>query len=283
MKKIILALTMCVFAGFTFTAPAESAPRQNHGYSQTQIKKTTVRKKTNVRKQTVRKNNKKRVRTVVSRTNAVAPQVAQPAQTFNVLNDEESTAAYWAREQERAQRQAQTAAAFGDTTAGRAVRQQRSNRNNTYDRNTAQPIVFWNSNNHMQRAESMIGLTAKGNRQELKSTFARTLGQGIDPTRIPWCAAWANAVLAESGIEGTGSLMARSFTDWGKPTAAPVKGDVVVLRRGRGNRTGHVGFFYGFVDHNGVKKVALLGGNQGKQVRISYYPISRVIAYRTVG
>jgi hypothetical protein len=53
------------------------------------------------------------------------------------------------------------------------------------------------------------------------------------------------------------------------------------MRRGRNKSAGHVGFFYAFVDLNGSKMVAVLGGNQGKEVRISYYPISKIIAYRT--
>lgn len=131
------------------------------------------------------------------------------------------------------------------------------------------------------KAESMIGLSARKDKKELETKFAQTLGQQVDPTHIPWCAAWANMVLADVGMQTTGSLMARSFLDWGKQTNNPSIGDVVVMRRGRNRMSGHVGFFYGYVEHNGVKQIAVLGGNQSKQVRISYYPISKVIAYRT--
>jgi hypothetical protein len=127
----------------------------------------------------------------------------------------------------------------------------------------------------------MIGLSARKDRKELETKFAQTLGQRVDPTHVPWCAAWANMVLADVGMQTTGSLMARSFLAWGKQTNNPSVGDVVVMRRGRNRMAGHVGFFYGYVENNGVKQIAVLGGNQGKQVRISYYPISKVIAYRT--
>ena len=142
---------------------------------------------------------------------------------------------------------------------------------------------FLESNNTgvLAKAESMIGLDARKNRLELKKKLSEANGQTVDPARIPWCAAWANMVLSESGMETTGSLMARSFLAWGKATKAPNIGDVVVMRRGRNRNMGHVGFFYAFVDVNGSKMVAVLGGNQGKEVRISYYPISKVIAYRT--
>lgn len=135
---------------------------------------------------------------------------------------------------------------------------------------------------HMKEAKAQIGLNAKSDRKQLATMFEKKIGQRVDPVSIPWCAAWANAVLADAGIGGTDSLMARSFLAWGHPVSGvPKVGDVVVLRRGRNKYAGHVGFFYGFVDDaTGIKKIAVLGGNQGKSVSISYYPISRVIAYR---
>ena len=143
---------------------------------------------------------------------------------------------------------------------------------------------FLESNNVgvLAKAESMIGLDARKDRQLLKNKMSQANGQTVDPARIPWCAAWMNMVLDESGLPTTGSLMARSFLAWGRPVAGDPKiGDVVVMRRGRNRDNGHVGFFYAFVDVNGAKMVAVLGGNQGKEVRISYYPITKVIAYRT--
>ena len=133
-------------------------------------------------------------------------------------------------------------------------------------------------------AKTQIGLNVRTDRQKLKAELSQANKQTVDPARIPWCAAWANKVLADAGITGTDSLMARSFLAWGHPVSGmPKIGDVVVMRRGRNRYSGHVGFFYGFVDDaTGIKKVAVLGGNQGKAVSISYYPISRVIAYRTI-
>ena len=135
---------------------------------------------------------------------------------------------------------------------------------------------------YLAKAESMIGMDARKDRKILKEKMSEANGQTVDPARIPWCAAWMNMVLDESGMPTTGSLMARSFLAWGKPVAGDPKiGDVVVMRRGRNKSAGHVGFFYSFVEHNGQKMVAVLGGNQGKEVRISYYPITKIIAYRT--
>jgi uncharacterized protein (TIGR02594 family) len=154
------------------------------------------------------------------------------------------------------------------------------NRNSNWDNN--QPITFWDSRKiNFAAAENMIGLNARRDRYYLKQKFTQTFGRTVDPARIPWCAAWANLVLAENGIQGTNSLLARSFENWGRPISNPSQGDLVVLRRGRNRIQGHVGFFYAFIERDGVKYVGLLGGNQGHEVKISYYPISKVIAYRT--
>ena len=139
-----------------------------------------------------------------------------------------------------------------------------------------------NKTGFLAKAEDMIGLDARKDRQILKQKMSEANGQTVDPAKIPWCAAWANTVLAQAGMETTGSLMARSFLTWGKAVKGDPKiGDVVVMRRGRNRYAGHVGFFYAFVDINGSKMAAVLGGNQGKEVRISYYPITKIIAYRT--
>ena len=134
---------------------------------------------------------------------------------------------------------------------------------------------------HVNKGMKMVGLNARKDRTELKTYFAKKLDQSVDPARIPWCAAWANAVLAEAGVEGTDSLMARSFLQWGLPTARPKEGDVVVLTRGRNRLAGHVGFYVGTVERDGKRYIAVLGGNQRKSVNITYYSVDRVISYRT--
>lgn len=133
----------------------------------------------------------------------------------------------------------------------------------------------------MNTAQSMVGMSARGNRHELKRIFANTLAKQVDPTRTPWCAAWANSVLAQRGIQGTNSLLARSFLNWGHATSNPGQGDVAVLTRGRGGISGHVGFVVERKEVNGRRFVKLLGGNQGRAVKYSWYPESKVISYRT--
>lgn len=134
---------------------------------------------------------------------------------------------------------------------------------------------------HVKKGLQMVGLNARKDRKELKTFFANSIDQTVDPVRIPWCAAWANAVLEDTGVSGTDSLTARSFLQWGMPTTRPREGDVVVLTRGRSKWAGHVGFYIGTVERDGRQYIAVLGGNQKKSVNIAYYPINRVIGYRT--
>lgn len=134
--------------------------------------------------------------------------------------------------------------------------------------------------NHIRRAKQMIGMNAQEDRARLRSFFAERINDPVDPVRIPWCAAWANAVLAEAGYATTHSLLARSFLNYGYVVREPVKGDIVVLRRGSSNWTGHVGFFVGRMVIDGVPHVAVLGGNQERAINIAYFPESRVLGYR---
>lgn len=129
-------------------------------------------------------------------------------------------------------------------------------------------------------AKKWEGKTAKKDRKELKTLFASN-NMPIDPAHIPWCAAFANAVLNRSGYETTNSLMARSFLHWGTKTKEPQEGDIVVLKRGRSKATGHVGFFQGYEWYGGVQYVKVLGGNTDDAVQVGYFPVSAVLGYRT--
>jgi len=132
------------------------------------------------------------------------------------------------------------------------------------------------------QAKAWEGKTAKNNRKELKDLFAGTFGYPVDPAHIPWCAAFANAILRRENMPTTNSLMARSFLNWGIKTHDPKEGDVVVLARGNNKSLGHVGFFMGYEYVEGIKYVKVLGGNTDHAVQVGYYPASKVIGYRTV-
>jgi uncharacterized protein (TIGR02594 family) len=118
-------------------------------------------------------------------------------------------------------------------------------------------------------ATRFLGLHERTNINALQSLIR------INPARIPWCAAFVNAILGNKGYKGSGSNQARSFLKYGVATSEPRKGDIVVLGR-------HVGFFEGYIYRNGRKFVAVLGGNQSNRVQISYYSSNRVLSYRKV-
>lgn len=91
---------------------------------------------------------------------------------------------------------------------------------------------------------------------------------------VPWCAAFVGSCLMRGGEKSSGSLMARSYVNWGVKTT-PKLGCVVVLSRGR-PPAGHVAFYAG----GRGSQVLLLGGNQGDAVNKKLFPKNRVIAYR---
>jgi uncharacterized protein (TIGR02594 family) len=132
----------------------------------------------------------------------------------------------------------------------------------------------------INEASKMQGLHARKNRVVLKTYMNVDKNGPVDPVRIPWCAGFVNAVLHRTGFEGTESLMARSFLHYGETTTKPTEGDIVVLKRGRSNRTGHVGFFQGYEWQGSQLYVKVLGGNQSKQVNVAYFPSNLVLSYR---
>src|SRR6056297_1523383 len=79
--------------------------------------------------------------------------------------------------------------------------------------------------------------------------FAATTGNSwVQDDETPWCASFVGAILAQSGLQGTGRLNARSYLDWGTPVdlGDAAVGDVVVFWRGtRDGWQGHVGFYAG--------------------------------------
>ena len=103
--------------------------------------------------------------------------------------------------------------------------------------------------------------------------------QGYDD-KASWCSSFVNWVLAQSGIKGTGSALARSWLDWGEPLEAPLPGCIAVLWRDDPTSwKGHVGFWL----REDTAEVHLLGGNQLEAVREHTYPRLCVLGYRWPG
>lgn len=107
--------------------------------------------------------------------------------------------------------------------------------------------------------------------------YIRTIGQpGAATDSTAWCAAFVGACLASAGVDGTRSLLARSYLDWGQSVDLPVPGAVAVLARGSDPASGHVGFVVGMT----ADRVVLLGGNQSDAVTVEAFPRSRILAFR---
>lgn len=105
---------------------------------------------------------------------------------------------------------------------------------------------------------------------------ANTSIAGYDD-KASWCSSFVHWCLAHAGVAGTGSALARSWLDWGKPLAEPRPGCIAVLwRESPDSWKGHVGFYLRHDD----AQVWLLGGNQSGRVCEHAYPVACVLAYR---
>lgn len=130
-------------------------------------------------------------------------------------------------------------------------------------------------------ARQFVGLDEKRNGAVIGSFIKSMTGKKLDPAKTAWCAAYVNAVLAASGVEGTDSNLARSFLNFGTETTKPKRGDLAVFTRGDPNGwQGHVGFYAGEVTKNGQKYIKVLGGNQSDGVNEALYPANRLLSYR---
>ncbi len=126
-------------------------------------------------------------------------------------------------------------------------------------------------------AESMLGMNERTHTEVLSDFFEENAGIEINPAHTAWCAAFVNGVLGSTGVEGTDSLLARSFLNFGEAVDEPQRGDVVVLRRGSEAWMGHVGFFAGYDDRGNI---LVLGGNQRNSVSIAPYAADRLLGFR---
>lgn len=109
--------------------------------------------------------------------------------------------------------------------------------------------------------------------------FADSGNSWVKDDETAWCAAFVNSVLASLGLPGTGKLNARSFESYGdKVNLADVRpGDIAVFWRNDPNGwQGHVAFVVSLEGGS----VNVLGGNQGNEVSVRPYPLSRIVAFR---
>ena len=129
-------------------------------------------------------------------------------------------------------------------------------------------------------AKKEIGTVEWGNGSNPKVVaYFKDAGQaGVKDDATAWCAAFVGAMLKRGGMKGTGSLLARSYLDWGVAVDREDarEGDIAVFRRGNSSWQGHVAFF---VKDNG-STITVLGGNQSDAVNISSYSAASLLGIR---
>jgi uncharacterized protein (TIGR02594 family) len=115
----------------------------------------------------------------------------------------------------------------------------------------------------LDNARGEIGKKEWGGRPsnpEIEKYYTEAVGKKHFDS-VPWCAAFVGAMLVRSGFKSSGSLMARSYTKYGKQLTAPIPGAIVVFPRGK-PPSGHVAI----VERVTPKYVEVIGGNQSDQV-----------------
>lgn len=91
---------------------------------------------------------------------------------------------------------------------------------------------------------------------------------------IPWCALFANQILTQVGLKGTGTLWALDFAKWGQKLAGPAVGAFAPMQRSGG---GHIPIVVGRDQHGNLM---CIGGNQSDAVNIKPFDPARVVAWR---
>lgn len=91
---------------------------------------------------------------------------------------------------------------------------------------------------------------------------------------VPWCALFANMVLAKVGLKGTGTLWALDFAKWGIGLNGAAIGAFAPMKRDGG---GHIAIVVGRDQHGNLMCV---GGNQGDEVSIRPFPAGRPVGFR---
>lgn len=103
---------------------------------------------------------------------------------------------------------------------------------------------------------------------------------GEMPDSVPWCSAFVNGMCWLHRRDRSKSAAARSWLDHGMSVdhedAQP--GDIVILKRGRNPKSGHVGFFAGWDG----SMVRLVSGNHRDAVTIAPFAKSRILGIRRV-
>jgi uncharacterized protein (TIGR02594 family) len=130
----------------------------------------------------------------------------------------------------------------------------------------------------MDTAWSHIGLhetAGKGATAEIVGMYAKAGHPEVTSDEVPWCAAFVGACLKDAGLPNTGSLLARSYLEYGTKLDSPKVGCIAIFKRGA-PPSGHVAFVTGW----GQGHVRVIGGNQGDAVSEARFKEADVLGYR---
>lgn len=126
-----------------------------------------------------------------------------------------------------------------------------------------------------------IARSQLGKNAPLIADYLKTGGVNLNPSQLAWCAAFVNSSLAQAGIKGSGSNLARSLLNVGEATEQPQKGDLAVFWRGdRNGPLGHVGFYDSMTPDGRIK---ILGGDQSDAVTYTTMNPGKLLGYRRIG
>ena len=289
MNKTFIAIALV--SPLIIAAPTEAAPQQNQQQSQIK-KKNKVSQKTALRRCNLSVQEKYshyarycsmlKPSTIARRQNTI---VNKPIEVSYAYGDDDSAAAFFTADRAR-MKNMQVAQRTNQPRTNNVQVAQRTN--STVKIKQASDSIFSRTRSFgtpepLRVAKQWEGYHAQRNRSELRNLLTKGNQGTIDPVKIPWCAAFANAILKQTGREGTGSLQARSFLGYGIATKYPREGDIAVFSRGRNRAAGHVGFYMGETIIDGVKYILVFGGNQNKEVNVTHYPASKLLGFRSLG
>ncbi len=112
---------------------------------------------------------------------------------------------------------------------------------------------------------------------DILAMFTGTGFDWVKDDETAWCSASLNYFCKKLGYQRSGKLDARSWLKMDVLVLKPTLGDVVILwRESPSSWKGHVGLYIASNDTH----VYVLGGNQSNMIKITPYPIERVLGYR---
>lgn len=110
----------------------------------------------------------------------------------------------------------------------------------------------------------------------IQAMFADAGHPNATSDEVPWCAAFAGAMLKRAGYKPTGSLMARSYLAWGDAIDEPREGAIAIFKRTSNPALGHIGFLLSATEDS----ITIISGNDGDRVQVRDYPRADLIGIR---